>query len=369
MPPENPPQPNRGSTPAMDPAAAGVRDDRTARAADAAGLAPAPLYPAPALPAVAAGIPAPAMACAFWTRADDGVRLRVALWRDRQAHATVLLFPGRTEYAEKYHPVAAWLVAQGHAVLTIDWRGQGASDRLLANPRAGHVDDFAAYQQDVAAMVAAARRLDLPRPWHLLCHSMGGAIGLRALHCGLPVQRAVFSAPMWGIRIGSMPDRPGPPLVRVLVGAAVRVGLGRWQLPGEGLPPADPQRRRATFARNPLTSDPDWWDWLGRLNAALPDHMIGPPTLAWLRAALAECRALAGLPAPAIAALISLPGDESIVSASAIRARAARWPLARLLALPGARHEALFERTPIRQQLLDAIAAQFAGAPGADDGG
>ena len=50
-----------------------------------------------------------------------------------------------------------------------------------------------------AAFRAALEGLGAPKPWFLIGHSMGGAIGLRALHDGLPVQAAAFSAPMWGI--------------------------------------------------------------------------------------------------------------------------------------------------------------------------
>ena len=69
---------------------------------------------------------------AFWAQAGDGVRLRMAHWPADAARGSVLLFPGRTEYVEKYAPVAAWLNAAGLSVLSLDWRGQGASARLLA---------------------------------------------------------------------------------------------------------------------------------------------------------------------------------------------------------------------------------------------
>ncbi len=38
-------------------------------------------------------------------------------------------------------------------------------------------------------------------PKTLLCHSMGGAIGLRALHRNPRFERVIFSAPMWGIEM------------------------------------------------------------------------------------------------------------------------------------------------------------------------
>lgn len=301
-------------------------------------------------------VPAPVVARAFWLRATDGVRLRAALWSGAAPRATLLLFPGRSEFVEKYHPVAAHFAARGLAVLGIDWRGQGASDRLIPDRTLGHVGDFAAYQRDVAALVSAADALALPRPRHLLAHSMGGAIGLRALHRGLAVDSAALSAPMWGIPYRSLPDRIGMPLQALVSGLACLFGLGRRPVPGQAAPAADPAHPDSPFAENLLTSDPGWWRWAEDLNVALPDLAIGPPTFAWGRAALAECRALARLPMPDLPALITVSGDEHLVSATAIRAGAARWPGAHLLELPDARHEALFERPATRAPLLAAIA-------------
>ena len=161
--------------------------------ADPAAL-PEPPTTGDAAPFHAEVADAPGEARSSWVAAPDGVRLRVTLLA-RGASGTVLLFPGRTEYAEKYGPVARHLGAAGLSVLTIDWRGQGLSARLLANAEIGHVVAFADYQGDVAALVGAADALGLPGPRHLLAHSMGGAIGLRALMDGLPaalgrVQRA-----------------------------------------------------------------------------------------------------------------------------------------------------------------------------------
>ena len=55
---------------------------------------------------------------------------------------TVCLFQGRAEFIEKYFETVRELRARGFAVATIDWRGQGLSDRALRDPRKGHVGDF-----------------------------------------------------------------------------------------------------------------------------------------------------------------------------------------------------------------------------------
>ena len=117
---------------------------------------------------------------AYWLAASDGVRLRAVVWAGG-SRGTAVVFPGRTEFAEKYGRVAAQLVARGLAVAMIDWRGQGLSDRPPGNAMRGHVEDFRDYQRDVAALLGLVERLEMPGPRYLFAHSMGGCIGLRTL--------------------------------------------------------------------------------------------------------------------------------------------------------------------------------------------
>ncbi len=39
---------------------------------------------------------------AHWLTTSDGLRIRVGLWNMADAKGTVLIFPGRTEFVEKY---------------------------------------------------------------------------------------------------------------------------------------------------------------------------------------------------------------------------------------------------------------------------
>ena len=64
------------------------------------------------------------------------MRIRAVLWNGG-SRGTVVIFPGRTEFAEKYGRVVSRLVAEGLSVLVVDWRGQGLSHRYPANPEAG----------------------------------------------------------------------------------------------------------------------------------------------------------------------------------------------------------------------------------------
>lgn len=312
-------------------------------------MTPAPLHTLPGDP--------PLPARAFWTRADDGVRLRLAHWPAQgEAAGTILLFPGRTEYLEKYLPVGHDLASAGYAVLGIDWRGQGMSDRLQTDPRPGHVADFADYQRDVIEMVIAAEQLGLPRPWHLLAHSMGGAIGLAALLNDLPVQGAAFSAPMWGI----LPRRPARLLAAGLVRAAGwlgRSGLPAFSTGGRGAFVLD-----CTFNDNLLTGDGQQWGRMVAEAAAWPELTLGGASYGWVGAAMAETERLAAIPAsdmPDIPVLVSVGGLEAVVSPAAIIDRANRWPGAKLMQIPGGRHEAMFETESRRTRFMQAAVALF----------
>lgn len=291
---------------------------------------------------------------AFFVRAEDGLRLRMGLWQpNARATGTILLFPGRTEYLEKYDGIAAGLAAEGFAVLALDWRGQGLSDRLLRDPRAGHITDFAEYQTDVVEMVVAADALRLPRPWHLLAHSMGGCIGLAALLNGLPVETAAFSAPMWGLH---HPRVPGA-VITGLTGTAQR--LGRAELTAIGTGGGGTYLLDAPFRGNALTGDPLQWARLVAQAGSWPELTLGGATYAWIAAARAECRRLAALPSPTLPTLIAVGGAEAVVSAAAIHMRAATWPQAQLLDLPGARHELMFEAAPVAEQFITAALELF----------
>ncbi|MEO1293773.1 MAG: alpha/beta hydrolase [Pseudomonadota bacterium] len=84
---------------------------------------------------------------AAWLQAVDGVRTRAGYWPSaatpEAVRGTAILFPGRTEYVEKYYAPVTQFRRLGFAVSAMDWRGQGLADRALKDRRAGYVRDFA----------------------------------------------------------------------------------------------------------------------------------------------------------------------------------------------------------------------------------
>ena len=294
---------------------------------------------------------APAGGRAVWLTASDGVRIRAGLW-DQGAQGTVFLFPGRTEYIEKYGRAAADLRARGFATLSVDWRGQGLAARAYADRLIGHVGQFAEYQRDVDALMAFATVQDLPRPWYLLCHSMGGCIGLRSLMRGLPFRAAAFSAPMWGISMAAWMR----PVAHVLGRLAGPLGQTHRYAPSTG---AQSYVLTAPFQDNVLTTDPDMWDYMRRQLAAHSDLALGGPSMGWLHAALRECAALAVLPAPPVPVITALGTAEKVVDVPPIHLRMAAWPQGRLDLYPGAEHEVPMETPDHRRRFFDACATLF----------
>lgn len=290
-----------------------------------------------------------------WLRAADGIRLRAAFWSAQATpvRGTVLLLTGRTEYIEKYHPTALALTAAGFAVASLDWRGQGLSDRALPDRTLGHIGGFDEYQRDLDALVAAVDGAGLPGPRFLLSHSMGGAIALRGLLRGLGVRAAAFSAPMWGIAMNVV-EQPTAEFVSAMAG---RLGQRHRLTPTTG---RRPYVASHAFAGNLLTGDRAIYDWMIRQITTHPELALAGPSLGWLRAALDECRDLSRQPAPALPCLTVCGSAERVVSPRAIRQRMAGWPGAIFDSYPGVRHEVLMEQPATRERFLSETIALFA---------
>lgn len=307
----------------------------------------APIFAAPIFAAMAEG---PADGLAVWATTADSRKIRLGVWGLQAGQGTVFLFPGRTEYIEKYGRTATDLLQRGFATLCIDWRGQGLAERALADPLPGHVNDFAEYQQDFAAMLGFAKARGLPQPWFLLAHSMGGCIGLRSLMTDHPFRAAAFSAPMWGIQMPAWQR----PLAGSAAAFAAQIGLAQRYAPGTG---PETYVTTAGFADNTLTRDRGMWDYMGDHLRAEPQLALGGPTLAWLAAALTECRALARMPSPDLPCLVALGSHERIIDPAPIHARMAHWPGGRLEIYQDGEHEILMDRDRIA--FLDQACALF----------
>jgi lysophospholipase len=293
-------------------------------------------------------------------KGKGGVPLRFARWRSalKERHGTVCIFPGRSEFIEKYFEVVGELRRRGFAVAVLDWRGQGGSGRLLRNSLKGHVKSFNDYEDDVARLMNEVALPDCPPPYYALAHSMGGIVLLKAATMrGCWFSRMVLTAPMLEIAGLPMP----PPAVSGITTGLSLCGLGRFAVPG-GM---KEYVANQTFEGNPLTGDHErFMRNLSVANAA-PALAVGPPTIGWVRSALSAMAAVNSDRFPdrlRVPVLMLAAGDDRIVSSKAIELFANRLKVGTQILLRGSRHEILQERDLIREQFWAAFDAFVPGA-------
>lgn len=289
----------------------------------------------------------------------DGITLRFARWNPTGPRkGTVCLFGGRGDMIEKFFEVIGELRERGFAVATFDWRGQGGSARLLADPRKGYVRSFDDYQLDLDAFMRDVALPDCPLPMFALAHSMGGAILLEAVRKGRRwFDRMVLTSPMI--------DLYGPaarPWVRMAARASTWIGLGRSYIPHGG-PFAITSR---PFLDNQVTSDPVRYQRSASIVEAAPELGMGSPTFGWVAAAFQIMNRFADPLYPTMLRqpmLILAAGDDTIVSTAAIERFSVRLRAGSHLVVAGSRHEIMMERDALRSQFWAAFDAFIPGSP------
>ena len=303
--------------------------------------------------------PVPEGAHVGTVKTSDGVVLRFARFDPPAGRkGTLVVFPGRTEFIEKYFEVVRDARARGFAVAVLDWRGQGLSERALPNARKGHVYDFSEYDRDLEAFVKEIVLPDCPAPYFALDHSMGAAVLIRSVQHGRRwFDRIVLSGPMINLVRAA-----GSPYVRLTARFLRLAGMGRSYVPGGGGTPIN----TLPFAGNRLTSDPVRYARSAAIIEADPSLAIGSPTVAWIDSAF---KAMAEFADPAYAGRLRQPlllvaaGQDQIVSTPAIGAFAVRLRAGAHLVIPGARHELLMEQDRYREQFWAAFDAFVPGTP------
>lgn len=295
---------------------------------------------------------APENGTAYWVWADDGVRLRVAMWQAERPTGTILIFPGRTEFIENFGRNVAVFAGLGYTTSAIDWRGHGLSDRLTEDTRTGHVVRFSDYQKDVAAMIKAAEELDLPKPWYLIGNSMGACIGLRAVINGLPVTACAFCAPMWDVKLSPLQRLAAWPITS----AAQMLGKGQIYVPGHS---GESYILSVNFQENRRTNDLEMYAYMVNQAKNAPRLHTGGPSMGWLYQTLKETHQLSRLPSPDLPCIAFCPDQDELICVSAVQDRMACWPGGRIEMIHGAKHNLLLETPEIRDRVISKIGELF----------
>lgn len=286
--------------------------------------------------------------------ASDGTRLRTAVFGAKlETRGVIVLLHGQTEFIEKYEEVIAELNARGFTVATFDWRGQGGSERGLADPLPAYVKEFAGYDDDLRSFLDQVVRPMSDAPPLALAHSMGAHILLRTLH-DKPgaIRAAALSAPMIGVSARGYPAW----LARAVTAGYNAIGRGgnyAW-----GMAARDPFL--ITFDTQLVTSDRARFERAQSFLRSHPDLRLAGPAWGWLEAAY---RSMAMMQRPGYAEAISTPvlvcgpGKDRICLTSATEAFARRLPHGRYVEIAESEHEILMENDSIRARFWSAFDA------------
>ena len=285
----------------------------------------------------------------------DKIRIRYATFPKTEgaAKGTVCLVHGRTEYIEKYFETIADFQRRGFAVATFDWRGQGGSDRLIANRMLGYVRSFDEYWTDLRSFHANVLLPDCPGPYYLVGHSMGGLVSLlTATRDRMMFDRVFLSAPMIGL------DRQPMSFSGMALLADTLSLLGMGQVPvGRD---ADEVPSEKLFANNPLTSDLGRYMRMVETYRQHPEITIGEPTFRWAAAAMHAMARAAQDKFPLaikVPVLMLAAARDNVVSTAWTEQLGLRMRTGRHTVIPAARHELFMETDAIRAQVFAAFDA------------
>jgi lysophospholipase len=303
------------------------------------------------LPMNRRAIPAEALE-SVW-HAADGWPIRRIDWKSAKASRGSMLFlAGRGDHYEKYLETLTHFAASGWCVTSTDWRGQGGSGRLLCDPEVGHIDDFSTWISDLKQFWHEWKATT-PGPHVILAHSMGGHLAMRALvERAIDPEAVVMSAPMLGIRTGSLPLCVNHAFARLMCKTG-RADLPAWKASEKPLSPMNQRAKILTGDKDRYEDELAWWK-------LRPEVKLGPPSWQWIERAIASIQRLDQpglLEAVTTPILLMATTSDQLVSTARIIKDSKRLPNAETLVFgKEAAHELLRETDAVRDRCLERIA-------------
>ena len=292
----------------------------------------------------------------------DGRMVRYGLAKPAvEAKATVVIFPGFRECAEKYFEVMNNLLAEGYAVAIMDWVGQGGSDRYLPDePHKAHNEGYDKDIRDAKQFMAEIVKAESgDKALLALAHSMGAHRLLYLLKDEPALfQAAVLSAPMMDIQTAPLPKSAARSVARFAKSAEAMTQY----IPGG----RDWEEKNHPFKNNRVTSDES--RYVQNFYFSQDDKLItGDPTYGWIYETFLSIDRvnkesfLRTIDTPI---LLAMAMNDQIVDVVAQKRAASFLPQCTSLAIAEAKHEILFERDEIRDLMMKEKLAFYQSALG-----
>lgn len=179
----------------------------------------------------------------------------------------ILISDGRTEAVVKYKEIIYDLFQNGYSVYIHDHRGQGFSDRMVADHDLGFVDDYQNYVKDMKHFYNSFVRRNNHKKKFLLAHSMGGAIGMLYLEqYPNDFDAAAFSSPMLGLSF------PTCLFVSVAAGDEPKYAMGNTNYKNGIVP----------FSDNTLTNSEVRYNRMIKIFEEQPKAQLGGASYQWV---------------------------------------------------------------------------------------
>jgi lysophospholipase len=282
-------------------------------------------------------------------RSGDGLEIRGMAFLQPSPETAIVISSGRTESFLKYKEFVYDLYLQGYSVFIVDHRGQGLSDRVLADERKrqmGHVRDFGDYVSDLRQYYADFVRPTGHKKHVLLGHSMGGCIASLYLEThNQDFDAAVLCSPMDELALGFFPD-----LSRAIVDFDELIGRQEEYAPNQ-----HGYDENETFSNKCLTHSEVRWNLIRREYRDNPAAKLGGPSVLWVKCAQVAAKAARqNASSVKVPVLLLQAGDDTIVEPAGQlefrdRLNQTHPGFCQLEAIEGARHEIFIESDLYRQ--------------------
>lgn len=165
----------------------------------------------------------------FQLTSKDGLPINGMIYTIEDAKGTIVISHGFTESVQKYDELIYYFVQAGYNVCIHDHKYHGYS-RVEVTSKATHIEAFQDYVDDLEVVVNQVVS-NMPKPYILFAHSMGGCIGANYIEQHPNIfSKAIFSSPLFEVNRGGIPY----PVAKAVASILCLIGKGEAFLPGQG---------------------------------------------------------------------------------------------------------------------------------------